>query len=210
LICGPDDIDVTPPLIIDPISPEKIALIENVMAQNDITCSDLQSYLADNSTTCARGLNPKNNATNAPAPFRLNITGSSIIEVDVETLIGGNFQLEFTPTSDEEIVLFTLSGMPAGTSLSYILPGQSIPRIWNSTGIGSVLDIKFSSEDELKDILNTLKIKSAPESDEDFIILVGVATDPLDPSKYMEFEHPVKVVPSPDPPMVRTTGLSVS
>ncbi|KAG7357174.1 hypothetical protein IV203_001862 [Nitzschia inconspicua] len=203
LICGPDP--VSP---IDPISSEKIALINDFVSKNDITCSELESYLIDKSSTCANKLI---NPTDAPSStFKFFLTGQSVILEDVNTSIGGNFQWEFNPIGDENIVLFTLSGIPAGTTLTYNVPGNPTPSVWTSTGIGSVLNIPVTSEKDFQSVLGTLSLKSAPQTDSDFVMIIGIATDPFDPSKYMEFEHPVTVIPVPDPAKISTTALTVT
>ncbi|KAG7360730.1 PT repeat/fibro-slime domain containing protein [Nitzschia inconspicua] len=202
LICGPDQ--VSP---FDPISPEKIALINDFMSKNDVTCNELKSYMVDKSSTCAKELN---NSTDAPSPtFQFLLTGQSVILEDVNTSIGGNFQWQFNPIGDENIVLFTLSGIPDGTTLSYNTPGNPTPSVWTSTGIGSVLNIPVTSEKDFQSVLGTLYVKSAPQTDLDFVMIIGIATDPIDPSKYMEFEHRVTVIPVPDPAKISTTALTV-
>ncbi|KAL3913115.1 MAG: hypothetical protein SGARI_000818, partial [Bacillariaceae sp.] len=223
LICGPDDDDFFNPVNpgdplnpvdpvdpvspfdgpVEPIAPDQIAFIENVMDLNGITCSNLVSYMMDESTKCAAEFN----APQDPTPFAMTLTGQSIIPEDVMTPIGEDIVWQFTPTSpNEELVSMVVSGFPEDTEVTYTV-GDGPPTTWKSNGLGNILPIPGTTEADFRAIIDTLEIKSPPESDDLITLTIGVEMETETGTlEYMDFDFPVTVVPSPEAPLLNTNN----
>ncbi|KAL3924909.1 MAG: hypothetical protein SGILL_000758, partial [Bacillariaceae sp.] len=219
LICGPEDDDFFNPSSpvdpnptspfdgpVEPIGPDMIAFIESVMDANGITCNNLLSYMMDNSTKCASELTQPVN----PAPFSMTLTGQAVIPEDILTPIGGNLVWDFTPGPDnQDLTMAILSGFPPGTEVSYIEDPNQPPVTWTSQGYASILDIPGSGSSDFEAVIQTLQVKSPPNSDDLITMIVGVQTDPTDTSQYMEFEYPITVVPQLSAPSLTTSDNKV-
>jgi hypothetical protein len=137
------------------------------------------------------------------------MNGTSVIIEDIEMPIGNDIQWTFTespiPTVISKIVL---KNIPAGTTIKYTHPMEG-PKEWVSVGVASELELPGQTEGEFRSVLDTLTILAAPQSDENFEIVIQVTTDPSIANNMKEFVHPVVVQARADAPVVVASDITI-
>ena len=110
-------------------------------------------------------------------PFYLEMNGTSVIIEDIEMPIGNAIQWTLAespiPTVISKIVL---KNIPAGTTIKYTHPVEGLKE-WVSVGVASELELPGQAEVDFWNVLDTLTILAAPQSDENFEIVIQVTTE---------------------------------
>jgi hypothetical protein len=137
------------------------------------------------------------------------MNGTSVIIEDIEMPIGNDIQWTFTespiPTVISKIVL---KNIPAGTTIKYTHPVEGLKE-WVSVGVASELELPGPAEVDFRNVLDTLTILAAQQSDENFEIVIQVTTDPSIANNVKEFVHPVVVQARADAPVVVASDITI-
>jgi hypothetical protein len=116
------------------------------------------------------------------------MNGTSVIVEDIEMEFGIDIQWTFTDSPIPPVISkILLKNFPAGTTIKYTDPVDGA-KTWVSGGVDFELQLPGNSTGEFRSVLNTLTIVSAPQSDDNFDVIIRVTTDPSIANRVKELQ----------------------